>query len=99
MHDYVTAVCADVAATARKHLQTTPLQTIFFGGGTPSLLPPAQLGRIVTALREAFGIAPDAEVSMEMDPGAQSLTHMPSSSCSGADSAASALCFCVRRHI
>ncbi len=68
MHDYVTAVCADVAASAR---QQPPLQTVFFGGGTPSLLPPTELGRILAALREAFGIAPGAEVSMEMDPGAR----------------------------
>ena len=37
--------------------------------GTPSLLPPAALRRVLDALRSAFGIAPGAEISMEMDPG------------------------------
>jgi putative oxygen-independent coproporphyrinogen III oxidase len=46
-----------------------PLETIFFGGGTPSLLSVAQLGRILDLLATKFGIASDAEISMEIDPG------------------------------
>jgi oxygen-independent coproporphyrinogen-3 oxidase len=46
-----------------------PLKTVFFGGGTPSLIPPAQLERILDSLRDIFGIDADAEVSMEADPG------------------------------
>jgi oxygen-independent coproporphyrinogen-3 oxidase len=42
---------------------------VFFGGGTPSLLPPAQLSRILDALDLRFGISADAEVSLECDPG------------------------------
>jgi len=42
--------------------------TVFFGGGTPSLLPPEHLARIMTTLRERFDIAPDAEISMEANP-------------------------------
>jgi coproporphyrinogen III oxidase-like Fe-S oxidoreductase len=42
---------------------------VFFGGGTPSLMPPALLTQLLDALRSVFGIAPDAEVSMEADPG------------------------------
>ena len=71
MDDYISAVCADIAASAPPPVDgQAPLRTVFFGGGTPSLLPPPQLARILDALRAAFGIAPDAEVSMEMDPGA-----------------------------
>ena len=71
MDDYVSAVCADIAANAPPHAdREAPLRTVFFGGGTPSLLPPPQLARILAALRAAFGIAPNAEVSIEMDPGA-----------------------------
>ena len=55
-------------------LAVTPqLHTVFFGGGSPSLLPAPQLGRILDALHRAFGIAPGAEVSMELDPGAATL--------------------------
>jgi oxygen-independent coproporphyrinogen-3 oxidase len=73
MDDYVAAVCADIAASASRAGSTPQLHTVFFGGGTPSLLPAPQLGRILDALHRAFGIAPGAEVSMELDPGAATL--------------------------
>ena len=44
------------------------LQTVFFGGGTPSLLSVGQLERVLGAIARKFGIASDAEISMEMDP-------------------------------
>ena len=47
----------------------TALTTIYLGGGTPSLLEPRQVDRILRALDQRFGIAADAEISMEMDPG------------------------------
>ena len=42
--------------------------TIFFGGGTPSLLPAADVARLVRACRAAFDVAPDAEVTLEANP-------------------------------
>lgn len=50
-------------------INTQPLQTVFFGGGTPSLIPPEPLQRILSCIDRNFGIAADAEVSMEADPG------------------------------
>ena len=47
----------------------TRLKTIYLGGGTPSLLEPQQVDRILHALDNRFGIEADAEISMEMDPG------------------------------
>lgn len=44
--------------------------TIFFGGGTPSLLSPEEMERIFTALRGHFHVAPGAEITMECNPGA-----------------------------
>lgn len=49
-----------------------PLETVFFGGGTPSLIPPPLLQEILDALHSKFGIADDAEISMEADPGVPS---------------------------
>lgn len=46
-----------------------PLETVFFGGGTPSLLSVNQLEQILDTLERRFGIASDAEISIEMDPG------------------------------
>ena len=42
--------------------------TVFFGGGTPTLLPAGDLGRMLAAVRDAFGLAPDAEVTTEANP-------------------------------
>src|SRR5688572_5943661 len=49
------------------------IDTIYFGGGTPSLLSPVQVERILAAVYERFAIAEDAEVTMEMNPGELSL--------------------------
>ncbi|MGD1944150.1 MAG: radical SAM family heme chaperone HemW, partial [Leptolyngbyaceae cyanobacterium] len=46
-----------------------PLQTVFFGGGTPSLLAVAQVEQVLKTLTAQFGLAPTTEISMEMDPG------------------------------
>ena len=45
-----------------------PVSTIFFGGGTPTLLNPADLGSIVGFVADEFGLAPDAEVTTESNP-------------------------------
>jgi oxygen-independent coproporphyrinogen-3 oxidase len=46
-----------------------PVDTIFFGGGTPSLLAPAQLEIILDVVKKRFVVSPNAEVTMEMNPG------------------------------
>ncbi|MBM7789261.1 radical SAM family heme chaperone HemW [Tenggerimyces flavus] len=45
-----------------------PIQTVFVGGGTPTLLPPEDLGRILEAADAEFGLAPGAEVTTEANP-------------------------------
>ena len=45
-----------------------PVDTVFFGGGTPTLLPAADLGKMLAAVRDEFGLAPDAEVTTEANP-------------------------------
>ena len=45
-----------------------PASTVFFGGGTPTLLPAGDLGRMLAGVRSAFGIAPGAEVTVEANP-------------------------------
>lgn len=46
-----------------------PLTTVFFGGGTPSLLEPAAVARLIDAAAARFGLAGDAEISLEANPG------------------------------
>ncbi|GAB3271211.1 radical SAM family heme chaperone HemW [Microbacterium lacusdiani] len=45
-----------------------PARTVFFGGGTPTLLPAGDLARMLDGVRAAFGIAEDAEVTVEANP-------------------------------
>ena len=47
----------------------TPVDTVFFGGGTPSVLSGGQIERIMEALHAFFSVQSDAEISMEMNPG------------------------------
>ncbi|MGK7892596.1 MAG: radical SAM protein, partial [Xenococcus sp. (in: cyanobacteria)] len=64
--DYVNYLQQEIKLT--KPPQTS-LSTIFFGGGTPSLLPIANLGEILNTIAQHLGIAKNAEISMEIDPG------------------------------
>lgn len=61
---YVDAVCAEIEAADRWR----PLDAIFFGGGTPSHVDPALLGRIVEALEARHGMADGVELSLEANP-------------------------------
>ena len=45
-----------------------PADTVFFGGGTPSMLEPAEIARVIEACRRSFDVARDAEVTLETNP-------------------------------
>jgi len=70
---YVTILCQEILATPSLGAS---LSTIFFGGGTPSLLSVEQLERIIHTLNGQFGIEATAEISMEIDPGTFDLPHL-----------------------
>jgi putative oxygen-independent coproporphyrinogen III oxidase len=55
---------------ARQVLGTAevPVSTIFFGGGTPTLLDPSDLGALIDAVRTEFGVLPGAEITVEANP-------------------------------
>jgi oxygen-independent coproporphyrinogen-3 oxidase len=63
------AAIAEVALAARTLGPGAPaVDTVFFGGGTPTLLPPADLVAVLGAVEERLGLAPGAEVSVEANP-------------------------------
>ena len=64
---YVRAFTAEIAATAAR-APGRAVSTIFFGGGTPSLMQPATVGAILDAIGKHWSITPDAEVSLEANP-------------------------------
>ncbi|KAK4801495.1 hypothetical protein SAY86_021982 [Trapa natans] len=67
--NYVELLCREIEATRTDYGTDHPLETIFFGGGTPSLVPPGLVSSILELLKVKFGVSSDAEISMEMDPG------------------------------
>jgi oxygen-independent coproporphyrinogen III oxidase len=62
---YVEALVAEIRGAAEPD---TPADTIFFGGGTPSLLEPEEVARLIEACRAAFAVTADAEVTLEANP-------------------------------
>ncbi|MGB7201252.1 MAG: radical SAM family heme chaperone HemW [Pyrinomonadaceae bacterium] len=64
-HDYSYSTSRTLA-TAR--VSALSADTVYFGGGTPSLLTPSQLERILKTVHDKFDISPNAEITMEMNP-------------------------------
>jgi oxygen-independent coproporphyrinogen-3 oxidase len=65
---YVSALCAEIGRAALPETEFSNIDTIYFGGGTPSLLAPEQVERVLAALRKRFPVLPDSEITMEMNP-------------------------------
>jgi oxygen-independent coproporphyrinogen-3 oxidase len=73
---YVETLCEEIRQGAERHAPNPPVATIFLGGGTPSLLPAAQIGRILTTIAEAFAVQPGAEITLEANPGPLRPRHL-----------------------
>ncbi len=61
------ALLADMAYEAGQ-IGGRPLTSIFFGGGTPSLMPPATVAALISAAKAHWGFAPDIEITLEANP-------------------------------
>ena len=64
---YVEAVAAEIAVTAAQ-VGRVRIPSIYFGGGTPSLLSAELIDGVLTAMRTFFDVADDAEVTLEVNP-------------------------------
>ena len=64
---FVRAFTAEIAATAARIPERT-VSSIFFGGGTPSLMQPATVAALIEAVAAAWRMAPDAEITLEANP-------------------------------
>ncbi len=67
---YVDALVIDIHRSADPAIAA---DTIFFGGGTPSLLEPGEVRRIVKACRDSFSLAADSEITLEANPESSSV--------------------------
>lgn len=64
MGAYVDALCREIS----RFPESIPVDTVYFGGGTPSLLPPEGLSKILSALGQRFSVSRDAEITVEANP-------------------------------
>ena len=71
--DYLAALAAELDLRAdaldASGVGARPLRSVYLGGGTPSLLPPAEVARLLDQVRRRFGIEDGAEVTLEANPG------------------------------
>ncbi len=73
--DYVDALIKEIRI-ASEYLESDDVHTIYFGGGTPSLLSPNLYKQIFNAIHKSFNILPKAEISLEANPGTLSLPYL-----------------------
>ena len=69
MEQFLDALEKEIAMYADQYSSRESFETIFFGGGTPSLLPPSTLERILNALLSHYRIDSGAEITVETNPG------------------------------
>jgi oxygen-independent coproporphyrinogen-3 oxidase len=68
MADYVGAVCAEIQCFQDK-VKFDKIGSVYFGGGTPSLLPPPMIGKMLAQVSLLGDLIDDAEITMEVNPG------------------------------
>lgn len=80
---YALALAKEIAQVASlpladgtRVMSPRPVHTIFFGGGTPSLMTIQQLDTILSSVRQNFDLAPNAEITLEANPGTVDLAYL-----------------------
>ena len=63
--EYISALCREIEGYRERRIH---INSIFFGGGTPSLLTPTEMERVVLAIKDSFLVAPDSEFTVEANP-------------------------------
>ncbi|HPC05493.1 MAG TPA: radical SAM family heme chaperone HemW [Anaerolineaceae bacterium] len=73
---YVDSLVKEIEQVGTSAEEKLPVQTVFFGGGTPSLLSPAQASNILVSVGKYFTLLPGAEISLEANPGTVNLEKL-----------------------
>lgn len=66
---YVSLLLEEMRLAKRENRPSLPLDSVYLGGGTPSLLEPGQTERILSLANDLFGLSHDAEITLEANPG------------------------------
>jgi putative oxygen-independent coproporphyrinogen III oxidase len=74
--EYVEALCLEIQTLAELTTDPIVVHTIFFGGGTPSLLPSESISKILGTLRACFQVIPNVEITLEANPGTVSARYL-----------------------
>ena len=74
---YVNAICSEIDHYNHEH-QQIQINTIFFGGGTPSLLPIQSYKIILSKIQSTFTLQPETEITLEANPGTLTLDYLKS---------------------
>lgn len=73
---YTRALANEVRFAAQAAGERLPVHSIYFGGGTPSLVPADLLALVFEAIRAGFEVLPEAEITLEANPGTLSLAYL-----------------------
>ncbi len=76
LSNFIDLLCTEITLWAEKNTDKPSIDTIFFGGGTPSLLLPEQLEKIYTTIQKYFTIEPIVEWTLECNPGTVTLDSL-----------------------
>lgn len=74
--DYVQALCREIQGVADAAGERLPVHTLYFGGGTPSLLSAEQVDAVLRTARAGFDLQPEAEITLEANPGTVTLAGL-----------------------
>jgi oxygen-independent coproporphyrinogen-3 oxidase len=74
--EYADQVIAELELARRVLPGAPPAQTVFFGGGTPTMLPAEDLAKVLDAIADTFGLAADAEITTEANPESVDLRYL-----------------------
>jgi len=80
---YVNALAEEMRIAAERVPPVRPAPTLFFGGGTPSLLPPDDVARLIETARAHYGLADNAEISLEANPESVDVDYLSALRCAG----------------
>jgi oxygen-independent coproporphyrinogen-3 oxidase len=73
---YTQALCREIQLLAERSAIPLPVKTVYFGGGTPSIMPLGELEWILSTLKKHFKLLPEVEITLETNPGTVSLDYL-----------------------
>lgn len=74
--EYIQALCTEIKFVSESFGGKVPIHSIFFGGGTPSLLPDGEIGRVFEVLHQEFDLQRGLEITLEANPDKLSLAYL-----------------------